>query len=68
MRTYYVPTTFRCLTDEQVGRMQHLMIDRKWSPARAAKKYRVSVSTAYRIRKAVPSDLIAVDIQWSKVA
>lgn len=49
MRDYYVKTSFRCLDDEQVGEMQHRMIDKKEDVARVAAAFKVSVATAYKV-------------------
>lgn len=52
---HWVETTFRCLTDDHIGRIQHLYHDKDWS---VANRYSVSTSTIYRAVRAVPDHLI----------
>lgn len=61
MSDYYVKRTFRCLEDEQVGRIQYLFYDEKKSAASLAKEFGVSIGTIYTVLKAVPAKLISVD-------
>lgn len=56
---YYVEHRFRCMTAEQIGLAQTLLVDEGWSKARVARRFRVSVSTIARVRRAIPHHLVA---------
>lgn len=58
---YYVKKSFRCLTDEEIGRLQHLAIDGKKKVSVLAKQFGVSLTTAYSVVNAVPDHLVNVD-------
>ena len=61
--THYVPTYFRFAgdrTEDIVGRIQHLLIDKEWTIARVCRKFKISLATAYRIKAAVPAHLITI--------
>ncbi len=55
---YHTLTTFRCLTDDQVGQMQHFMLDCEWTTREAAEAYGVSIATAQKVRKSIPLQFV----------
>lgn len=59
---FFVETTFRCLDDEQVAAMQHQMIDRRRAVSDVAAEFGGSVATGYRVKRAVPEDLVQIDL------
>lgn len=58
---YWVPGWFRKLTDEQIGAIQHRIHDLQEKVADLATEFGVSTGTIYRVRNAVPKNLITVD-------
>jgi len=58
---YSVETTFRVLDDEQVGAMQHLLLDGDLSIKDAAAMFHVSVATVYKVKKAIPNRFLLED-------
>ncbi len=61
MTTFYIAQTFRKLTDEQVGMIQHRIIDLGDRAIVVAADFGVSVATVYRAKAAVPEDLLTFD-------
>lgn len=57
---HYVRTLFK-FSDETVGAMRHRMVDLSERVVDVAAEFGCHPSTAYRIRAAVPADLIEVD-------
>ncbi len=61
MKDYYVPTDFRCLTEDQIGLIQFRLHDLKERVAKVAGDYGVSTATIYRVKNAVPKHLVSVN-------
>ena len=59
---YYVGRRFRKLTDEQVGRIQHLLFDEGKTIRELAAEYNVSKSLIGVVKSAVPSFLVEVNL------
>lgn len=59
--THMIAGSFNCLEDDQVGEIQHLVIDQKKSARSVAQQYGVSVATVYRAKNAVPMELAKVN-------
>lgn len=60
-QTHWVPAWFRCLDDEQIGTIQHRLIDLKERAAVVAAEFGISSATVYRVKGAVPKNLVHVD-------
>ena len=58
---FYTKKTFRKLTDEQVGVIQHRIFDKNEKAAVLADEYGVSLSPIYYAKNCVPEDLIHFD-------
>ena len=58
---YYQPRRFRCLTDDQVGQIQHLVIDLGEKAKDVARQFGVSIGTVYTAKACVPEDLLTFD-------
>lgn len=59
--THWVPARFTCLTDEQIGDIQHRIIDLGEKAKDLAAEFGVSSATVYRAKNAVPKDAVEID-------
>jgi hypothetical protein len=59
--THWIPVRFRCLTDDQVGVIQHRLLDQNEKAQVLADEYGVSLPTIYKAKAAVPSHLVHVN-------
>lgn len=64
--THYVPARFRDLSEEQLGQIQHRLWDLGHRAVDVANDFDISSATLYRVKNAVPLDLIEFDEQWLK--
>lgn len=60
-QTHWVPARFRCLTEEQIGTIQHRLLDLKEPAADVAAEFGISSATVYRVKGAVPRELVTLD-------
>lgn len=59
--THWSPIRFRKLTDEQVGSIQHRLIDLQERAKDVAAEFGISSALIYRVKSAVPKELVTVD-------
>lgn len=59
--THWVPTRFRNLTDDQLGVIQHRLLDLEHAAVDVAADYKISSATVYRVKNCVPADLVTID-------
>lgn len=59
--SHWVPTRFRCLTDDQIGVIQHRVLDLGEKVQVLADEYGVSIVTIYRAKAAVPAHLVHIN-------
>lgn len=59
--THWSPIRFRKLTDEQVGSIQHRLIDMGEKARDLAAEFDISLALIYRAKSAVPKELVTVD-------
>lgn len=60
-QTHWVPARFRSLTDDEIGAIQHQLIDLKERAVEVAAEFKISTATVYRVKNAVPKELMQFD-------
>lgn len=61
MSNYYVPISFRRLTEDEIGLIQFRLHDLNERAAKVADDYKVSLATIYRVKNAVPKHLLSIN-------
>lgn len=59
--THWVPARFRNLDEEQIGLIQCRLIDLHHRAVDVAKDYGISSATVYRVKNAVPAELVTIE-------
>lgn len=59
--THYVPTRFRNLSEEEIGQIQHRLWDLNQRGTDVAAAFNISSATLYRVKNAVPAELVTFD-------